>query len=215
VPVLQIPGQQPINYMNAVDPSLLRRGSFDVGDSIVPMHVGSTMEFSFYWKKARKDFGLIALVVYRDGRKVTYDWSRLGSATEEIWHHGDTRNGGGREYITVQQHAGSQIDSIALVGYSEVKNGLGSFKGSGCHCTIDNGQGDVAHFKLKKRNPLVYHVVFGVVVFGAPGQMFLRRDDRYSQFGSERRPLLEPAGRIIMNAGPVKFKPGHAAYSWY
>lgn len=205
-PVLQMPNQPPINYMNAVDPSLLRRGSFDVDDSIVPMPMGDTMEFSFHWRKASKDFGLIALVTYRDGRKVAYDWSHLGGAHEEVWHHGDARRGGSREYITVQLRHGSQIDCIALVGYSEVDNGLGSFKGSGCYCTIDNGQGDVAHFKLKKRNPFVFHVVFGVVVFGVQGQMFLRRDARYSKFGSERRPLLEPAGHVIMNAGPVKFK---------
>lgn len=210
LPVPPAPAFAPLNFS---------KGEINVAKGqVVTMKRGRTMTMSLKWLAANKDLGLIALVAYKDGMRESFDWRKLRDTRfSEIIHSGDVTHGGANacEKITITPNGNTEIDSIAIVAYSELSNGVGSFYGMKAHAVIDNGEGDVATVRLHRNNPIAYHVVIATIVFGDHGQMDVRQVGRYSGFGSERRPVLSKGGKIKMNAGDVVFKGGCSSYSWY
>jgi tellurium resistance protein TerD len=180
---------------------------------------GQPIEISLYWDNPYKDLGLIFLVRYRGGRSEVLDWRQLRSHyVSSMVHHGDRKAGGAdvREYVTAMFSPSDGIESMAVVAYSELSNGVGSFYSMGARAVIKTSETTI-NVPLNKKNPVAYHVVIAQVTFSADGRSFeVRPVSRYSQYGSERRPELLAGGRIKMNSGEVVFK-GHGGggYNWW
>jgi tellurium resistance protein TerD len=171
--------------------------------------VTPAMEFSLYWTKSHKDLGLILLVTHKDGTKCSYDWRCLQDGKGEILHHGDRKEGGKdiREYATVRLRQDTTISAFAIVAYSELKNGTGSFKSMGAFAVIDDGSGTQVNVDLNKGGTFSYHTVIASVLVHDDGTVTVRRESRFSKSGKEERPEIDQHGNISMNTGPVVFKP--------
>lgn len=166
------------------------------------------MEFSLYWTKPSKDLGLVLHVAYVDGPPQYFDWRNLRDPTGAIVHHGDRLRGGGevREYATIRFDHDPRIAAVAVIAYSEVSNGIGSFRSMGAHAVVDDGEGNVVTVDLNKGGTFSYHTVIAVATTCADGTLAIERTSRFSASASERRPEVDRHGTISMNTGPVVFK---------
>jgi tellurium resistance protein TerD len=188
----------------------LSKGSINLTKSGDAARIAMTreMEFSLYWTKKTKDLGLILLVTRRDGRRESYDWRCLTDDLGEITHHGDRKRGGGdvREYATLRIRPDTTIAAIAIVAYSELSNGFGSFKSMGAHAVVDDGQGTRVTVDLNKGGTFSYHTVIATILVNPDGTLTVNRVSRFSASNSERRPEIDEHGTISMNTGPTVFK---------
>lgn len=168
-----------------------------------------SMEFSVYWTKPNKDLGLILHVAHVDGTREYYDWRNLKDRKGAIKHHGDRKKGGRdvREYATIRFDKDPSISALAVIAYSELSNGIGSFKSMGAHAVVDDGAGNVVSVDLNKGGTFSYHTVLAVAVVNSDGTITLERSSRFSASGSEQRPEVDARGIVSMNTGPVVFKP--------
>lgn len=166
------------------------------------------MVFSLYWTKSRKDLGLILLVTHKDGSKHSYDWRKLRDELGEIEHDGDRVRGGAdvREFATIRLRPDTKISAIAIAAYSEVSNGIGSFRSMGATAVIDDGSGTVVTVDLNKGGTFSYHTVIATVLVNPDGSLTVNRVSRFSASGKEERPEIDQYGNISMNTGPVVFK---------
>lgn len=188
----------------------LRKGNIKLNKDGASVNIAKTptMEFSVYWTVPWKDLGLIIQIARNDGTTEYVDWRNLRDARGAVVHHGDRVQGGAdiREYATVQLALDPTITAIAVMAYSEVSNGIGSFKSMGAHAVIDDGQGTVVTVDLKKGGTFSYHTVIAVVTVNSDGSLKVERASRFSASSSECRPEIDRNGRISMNTGPVVFK---------
>ncbi len=182
--------------------------SLDKPGASATIAVTPEMEFSLYWTKKSKDLGLIVLVTHKDGTKRSYDWRTLRDSLGEVHHHGDRRKGGGdvREYATFRLQPDTTIAAIAIAAYSEVSNGIGSFRSMGATAVIDDGTGTKVTVDLNKGGTFSYHTVIATIIVNPGGTLTVSRVSRFSASGSERRPEIDRDGVISMNTGPVVFK---------
>lgn len=187
----------------------LQKGTIKLDKDGVEANIARTkaMEFSLYWTKPNKDLGLIIQIARNDGTTEYLDWRRLRDNCGAVVHHGDRVHGGAdiREHATVKLDLDPTITAIAVMAYSEVGNGAGSFKSMGTHAVIDDGEGTVVTVDLKKGGAFSYHTVIAVITVNSDG-LKVERASRFSASGSERRPEIDQNGRISMNTGPVVFK---------
>lgn len=174
----------------------------------VSMAMTRTMEFSLYWTKKSKDLGLILHVAHSDGRTTYYDWKQLKDKPGAIVHHGDAKRGGAdtREFATIRFHADPTIAALAVIAYSELSNGFGSFKSMGAHAVIDDGEGNVVKVDLNKGGAFSYHTVIAVATVNADDTVTIERSSRFSAASREQRPEIDRTGAVSMNTGPVVFK---------
>lgn len=174
------------------------------------------MVFSLYWTKSDKDLGLIVQIARNDGSTEYIDWRCLQDARGAIFHHGDREHGGAdiREYVTVQLDRDPTITAIAVMGYSEFDNGIGSFRSMGTHAVVDDGMGTVVTVDLNKGGTFSYHTVLAVVRVNPDGTLDIKRASRFSASGSEKRPQINREGEVTMNRGPIVIKPKKNAH-WF
>lgn len=188
----------------------LRKGKIKLDKDGAEVNIAKTtaMEFSLYWTKPSKDLGLIIQIARRDGSREYLDWRRLSDHKGAVIHHGDRVRGGAdiREYATVKLDLDPTITAIAVMAYSEVSNGVGSFKSMGAHAVIDDGEGTVVTVDLKKGGTFSYHTVIAVVTVNLDGSLKVERASRFSASASEKRPEIDHHGNVSMNTGPVVFK---------
>ena len=188
----------------------ISKGNIDLdkpGESAT-IAVTPEMEFSLYWAKKNKDLGLILLVTHKDGRKHSYDWRNLSDSLGEVTHHGDRVCGGCnlREYATLRFRRDTNIAAVAIVAYSELSNGSGSFRAMGAHAVIDDGSGTRVTVDLNKGGTFSYHTVIATIIVNSNGSLRVNRVSRFSAVGSENRPEIDQYGNLSMNTGPVVFK---------
>ncbi len=194
----------------SASPIDLKKGKIKLDKDGAKVSIAKTqaMEFSVYWTKPNKDLGLIIQIARRDGSREYLDWRCLEDSRGAVVHHGDRTRGGAdiREYATVRLDRDPTITAIAVMAYSEVSNGIGSFKSMGAHAVIDDGEGTVVTVDLKKGGTFSYHTVIAVVTVNPDGSLKVERASRFSAAGSEHRPEIDQHGNVSMNTGPVVFK---------
>lgn len=204
-PVVPVPVPKPASAIN------LSKGKIDLDKPGASATIAVTpeMEFSLYWTNKSKDLGLIVLVTHRDGSKHSYDWRKLKDKRGEVTHHGDRKRGGGdvREYATFRFRPDTDIAAVAIVAYSELSNGIGSFRSMGAHAVIDDGSGTRVTVDLNKGGTFSYHTVIATILVNAGGSLTVHRASRFSASGSEQRPEIDQHGVLSMNTGPTVFKP--------
>jgi len=161
------------------------------------------------------DYDVYALVRYHDGHVETV--SQFGTKTDRAFsprtadgavvHLGDQRRGA-RGATTMANEVVEitltpEIDRIVPVVYSAQSNGTGSFRRYQVGMTIDNGAGDVVEIAARDAdsNDKVYSCVPGVITNGE--QVRVEKVELYSAPKSERRPVVDAAGSVTMDAGPV------------
>jgi tellurium resistance protein TerD len=166
------------------------------------------MEFSVYWTKPDKDLGLILHVAYSDGRRTYFDWGNLTDKLGAIVHHGDRVQGGAdvREHATIRFDRDPDIAAVAVIAYSELSNGIGSFKSMGAHAVVDDGAGNFVTVDLDKGGTYSYHTVIAVITSRPDGTILVERTSRFSASGAEERPEVDRFGAVSMNTGPCVFK---------
>jgi tellurium resistance protein TerD len=188
----------------------LSKGKIKLDKDGAKVNIAKTkaMEFSLYWTKPHKDLGLIIQIARKDGSREYLDWRRLSDASGAVIHHGDRVRGGKdiREYATFRFNLDPTIVAAAVMAYSEVGNGIGSFKSMGAHAVIDDGEGTVVTVDLNKGGTFSYHTVIAVVTVNPDGSLKVERASRFSASHSEKRPEIDKLGTVSMNTGPVVFK---------
>ncbi len=209
------PEPQPASVVAApVQPTVpainLSKGKIELTKPGAKVNIAKTkaMEFSLYWTKPRKDLGLILHVAYDNGKTAYIDWRKLKDDRGAVHHHGDRVAGGSdiREHATLRFDQDSSITAVAVIAYSEVSNGVGSFKSMGAHAVIDDGEGTVVTVDLNKGGTFSYHTLIAVAVVNSDGSLRIERASRFSAQHSEKRPEIDKYGGVSMNTGPVVFK---------
>jgi uncharacterized protein involved in tellurium resistance len=95
-----------------------------------------------------------------------------------------------------------------ICAYSAVGNGVGSFRSFGARAVVSDGHGSTVTVPLYEDERTSYWVAIAFVDFVTdPEGLTIRHIERYSRPRTERRPVLHTDGTVLMDAGPVEFKP--------
>lgn len=160
------------------------------------------------------DYDLYALVQMRDGRVLTvstFGTDKDPSGFSEtvldgaVRHRGDVGRGAqGRATETIEITMTDDVAAVYPVAYSAQSNGTGSFRRYQVSLGIDNRAG--TEVTIESRNAsdddAVYSVVIGAIR-NTPDGVEIEGLEQYSKPGSEKRPLVKPDGRVVMDAGPT------------
>ena len=157
------------------------------------------------WAAPNKDYDLMALVRYRNG-KIYYVGASdpkvevLATPDGAVKHSGDVKRAGELERITIEWHP--DIASVALSSYSAMGNGTGSFLEYGVFARIINGDQVVGiEAADTSADELSYTLCFGEVHFEPDKTFRVTNLEMYSKRKSEKRMKYE-GSRVVMDGGP-------------
>lgn len=179
----------------------------------------------------RKDYDLLALVIYTDGRMEwvscfgTTQSGRFTTKTPDgcvVHVSGDqatSDSGGGdqpQEVIKIFVKPGHKIARIVPVIYSAQNSGIGSFRMYKVSTYVlkgnfdklpanpENYEGVKVLARNASWNPFRYTFVPCTIVFGDTGTQIDASHQQYSKMMSERRPTWDVRkNKLLMNSGPT------------
>lgn len=155
------------------------------------------------WTDSRKDYDLMALVLYKNGTTRLVSYKNLMTEDGAVKHLGDVGATTGNKIETVEVRLADveNVDRIAFFAYSARENGSGSFREYGVSVLIDNGQdqpvGIQADEASSDRNR--YTLCFGEIVNG--DKVSVESLESYSKNHSEKQPAYVD-GKLVMDKGP-------------
>lgn len=152
------------------------------------------------WVDPQKDYDLMALVLYKDGRVNVISYKQLSTADGAVKHLGDVGATSGDKTETIEIRMNDSIDRVAPFAYSAIENGQGSFREYGVSVVISNDTDQPVGIQANDSSPdrNRYTLCFGEIING--DQVTIQSLELYSRNHSEHQPDYVN-GKLTMDAG--------------